>query len=71
MSALQVGLVLLGILTRGSGGGGGKAGGNGAPAGQHLGYIAILGAAFGYACLGRVLHGAVHEGEAGFTTASV
>lgn len=63
--------MLLGILTRGSGSGGGKAGGNGAPAGQNLGYIAILGAALGYACLGRDLHRAVYEGEAGFTTALV
>ena len=47
--------MLLGILTRGSGSGGGKAGANGAPAGQNLGYIAILGAALGYACLGRAL----------------
>lgn len=44
--------MLLGILTRGSGGGGGKAGGGGAPAGQLYGYMAILGAALGYACLG-------------------
>jgi hypothetical protein len=61
VSALQVGLVLLGILTRGSGSGGGKAGDNGAPAGQNLGYIAILGAALGYACLGRAFRWGLHE----------
>jgi hypothetical protein len=49
---VQVALVLVGILTRGSGGGGSKAGGAQAPAGQHFGYIAILGAALGYATLG-------------------
>ncbi len=50
----QVALVLLGILLRGTcGAGGGKsAAAAETPPGQNLGYIAILGSAFGYACLG-------------------
>ena len=48
---LQVGLVLLGILVRGSSSG--KANGMGAaPPDQRLGYAAILGSALGYSCLG-------------------
>ena len=40
-------MVLVGILLRGGG-----SGGAGSPPGQALGYVALIGSALGYSCLG-------------------
>lgn len=51
--------MLLGIFMRGTGGSGKSAADSEAPAGQHIGYIAILGSALGYALLGMPIRIAV------------